>query len=71
MDSRARDIVASMNSARVAMTQKCAESLRAPDEKNIDRLIWYGIARYANANVENDDVFPKHSLRFRHLVRFA
>jgi len=44
-----RQLVASMEEAKHRIIEKCAQSIRLPEEEDINRLIWHGIAQYGNA----------------------
>jgi hypothetical protein len=60
-----QDLVASTNTAKRSMAEKCAESVRAPHEKNVNRLIWYGIVQYANASLESPEGIAEAFLAFQ------
>jgi len=51
-DQQFREIFASMARAKQSMIETCAKSLGIGEEVDVNRLIWQGIVRYANADVK-------------------
>jgi hypothetical protein len=67
-DKKLRNLVASAQEGRRFVQRKCAEQIGAPQERDPNRLVWHGIARFANSSFQNDDDALKGIVAFRSLL---